>query len=125
VNAPIDIKNRKPIWIVLSELYLDMELKESDIIYIAKVIKESPYRLEEVKRINKYEVFPVLYQNLMSPAGQWTGFDESWLVESIQSSLENRNEAKSLAIEMGYAVLKAMFDDYWKAIETIYSENKN
>jgi len=117
VNTPIDIKNRKPIWIALSELYLDVELQDSDFNLIAKRILESPYGLKEVKQINKAEVFPVLYKNLLSVAGEWTGFDEQWLVESIQGSLRRRNFVKAFVYKAVYTSMKGMFKEEWARIE--------
>jgi hypothetical protein len=78
MNETLNIEERKPIWIALSDFYLDTELQESDFRHIAFKIIESPYSLEEVKEINKYEIFPVLQPNLMSVAGEWAGFPENW-----------------------------------------------
>jgi len=49
---------------------LDAELQESDYQHIAAIIIESPYSIKVVKKINKYEVFPILKMNLMSVAGE-------------------------------------------------------
>ncbi len=87
MNDTLNIEERKPIWIVLSEFYLDTELQESDFRHIAFKIIESPYSIDKVKEINKYEVFPVLQPNLLSVAGEWAGFDEEWLINSITDSL--------------------------------------
>jgi hypothetical protein len=66
MTDPVNIEQRKPIWIALSEFYLDTELGDSDFRQIPFTILESPYSLDEVKTINKYEVFPVLQSNLLS-----------------------------------------------------------
>ncbi len=80
------LKNRIPVWIALSELYLDTEINENTLKYIANEIKKSSYTIQEVLDINKYEVFPVLYSNLISVVGIWDMFDEEWLVNSILKS---------------------------------------
>lgn len=117
-----NIDERKPIWLVLSEFYLDTELQESDFRRIAKKIIESPFTFKEVKKINKYEVFPVLQPNLMSVAGEWVGFNEEWLVKRIQNSLANRNYFEKIKIERDYLTLKWMCRDYWERLEKNYIE---
>ena len=52
MTAPLNIVERKPIWIALSEFYLDTELGDSDFRQIAFTILESPYSFNEVKIIN-------------------------------------------------------------------------
>jgi len=120
----INIEERKPIWIALSEFYLDTELQELDFRYIASKIMESPYSLNKVKEINKYEVFPVLQPNLLDVAGVWAGFDEDWLVENIKNSLEKRSVIKKLKIESSYLTYKWMCKDYWEKLEKTYNQLK-
>jgi hypothetical protein len=113
MKKEINIEARKPIWLALSEFYLDTELQEIDFKYITEKILESPYSLEEVKQINKYEVFPILQLNLLSVAGVWAGFDEEWLIKSIIKSLNKRNKVNKLVIESSYLTLKWICTDYW------------
>lgn len=119
---PLSIKERIPLWIALSDFYLDTELQDSDFRYIAKTILESPYTFEEVKTINTYEVFPVLQSNLLQPAGEWAGFNEKWLVEAITSHLATKKRFKNLMIRIGYKKYGWMQEDYWVRLETIYHE---
>ncbi|PIF46020.1 hypothetical protein CLU96_3038 [Chryseobacterium sp. 52] len=118
----INSKERKPIWIALSDLYLDTELQDHDFQYIAKIILESPYTFEEVKTINKYEVFPVLQSNLLHPTGEWVGFNEKWLVEAITAHLEAKNRFRNLMIRISYKKYGWMQEDYWVRLESIYNE---
>jgi len=62
-------EDRKPIWILLSELYLDIEFEEYYFKQLAQKISESPYSLNQVKKIKKKEVFPLLFPSLLSVAG--------------------------------------------------------
>ena len=77
------LKTRKPLWVVLSDLFLDTELEEKDIAFIAKTLHKSIYSLNEIDDILMLEVFPVCIANLQSVAGAWTGFDENQLVDAI------------------------------------------
>jgi len=58
MKEKIDIPQRRPAWIALSSFYWDAELQWHEFRHIAKVIKESPYSLMEVKEMNSYELFP-------------------------------------------------------------------
>ncbi|HEX8576608.1 MAG TPA: hypothetical protein VF677_09985 [Flavobacterium sp.] len=122
MNKTVNIEERKPIWIELSQLYLDIELQETDFRYIAFKIIESPYSLDEVKEINKFEVFPVLYTNLLSVAGEWAGFNENWLVNTITGSLAKRNTIKKIGIKILFFTFKWMQTSYWEKLEKIYNE---
>jgi hypothetical protein len=124
MTSSINIEQRKPIWAALSEFYLDTELQDSDFLHIAFTIIESPYALEEVKTINKYEVFPVLQGNLLSPAGEWAGFDQDWLAEKIIYLLGRKSKINKIATEITYPLFKWMFRSYWKKLELIYADIK-
>jgi len=78
-----EITRRKPVWIALSDLWLDTELTASSINHIAMVMVDSGYSLSELRVICDSEVAPVVFKNLKSFAGAWSGFDESWLVQQI------------------------------------------
>ena len=77
------LNTRKPLWVALSNLFLDTELDEKNLVYIAKKMHKSPYSLNEIDDILMLEVFPVCIANLHSVAGEWAGFDENWLEETI------------------------------------------
>lgn len=80
--ASDDLDVRIPIWMALSDLYLDTDVALS-YDYIVRTLVASPYSLEELHEMLMYDVHPVLYPNLMSMLGEWAGFDETWLVERI------------------------------------------
>ena len=124
MKPKINIEERKPIWIVLSDFYLDTELEESDFRHIAATIIDSPYTIEEVKEINKYEIFPSLQTNLLSVAGEWAGFEEAWLVDRITKSITNRSALNKIAIEASYKLLKWMQKDYWNSLTKTYDAFK-
>lgn len=124
MKEPFDIKQRKPVWIALSEFYLDTELDDSTLRHIAFTIIDSRYTFEEVKRINKYEVFPVLQYNLLSPAGVWAGFNEEWLIQKVTARLQSRNIFNKAGLELSYQSFKWMCKDYWQQLEKIYNDIK-
>lgn len=121
---PLHIKERKPVWIALSDFYLDTELQDYNFQYITQIILESPYTFEEIQIINMYEVFPVLQPNLLQPAGEWAGFNEKWLIEAITDYLETKNSRDDVMISTNYKKYGWMQEDYWQKLESIYNEMK-
>lgn len=75
-----ELEIRRPIWIALSELYLDTG---PDWERIAESCARSPFATPEIRRILFDEVHPVVHLNLWSTAGVWDGFDQDWLITSI------------------------------------------
>lgn len=67
----------------LSELYLDTDLRPS-LPRIAATLAASGLRREEVVRIWREELTPILHWNLLSAAGEWASFDREWLLERIR-----------------------------------------
>lgn len=75
---------RIPVWIALSELYLDTDVSVFHDA-IAETLAASPYSPAELRDILMDDVHPALHANLMSVAGEWAGFDEAWLIERIEA----------------------------------------
>lgn len=75
---------RIPVWIALSELYLDTDVSVFHGA-IAETLAASPYSPAELRGILMDDVHPALHANLMSVAGEWAGFDEAWLIERIEA----------------------------------------
>jgi hypothetical protein len=124
MKIPFDIYTRTPIWVLLSELYLDCQLSNADYNYIANKIIESPYSFQEVFWINKYEIFPVLKSNLLNGVGVWSGFDENWLVDTIMRKIENRTKINELISSIEYWLLRWVLKEEWQALESEYDAIK-
>ncbi|QNN69364.1 DUF7079 family protein [Thermomonas carbonis] len=78
--AAKELEIRRPLWIALSELYLDTE---PDWERVASICAASPFDISELRRILFDEVHPIVHSNLWAAAGVWDGFNEDWLVTSI------------------------------------------
>lgn len=107
----LEVDRRRPVWVALSDLYLDTELQPSDHDRIADTIIGSGYSMEETERILRREVGPVVSANLLSVAGERVGFDEDWLVESI---LQRRSSWRRFF--PGFAAF-GMIRSHWRAIQ--------
>jgi hypothetical protein len=111
-----ELKRRRPVWIALSDLWLDTELSDSDLTHIASVMDESGYSIEELRSIYMDEVVPVVYRNLLSFAGVWDGFDEKWLVEKITELLRKQNIFIRLKHKIMRKIMLYATEDSWKKL---------
>jgi len=81
-----DLARKKPLWLVLSDLFLDIEIEDSDLSSIVQIMKKSGFDLVEIGKILMDDVFPICIGNMYSVAGVWTGFNENELFEAIIKS---------------------------------------
>lgn len=94
--SPTELARRKPVWLALSEFYLDTELQPADFCRIRAVFDQSGYSQGEIRQIDYDEIGPLLYPNLLSVAGEWAGFDEATLVAAIARRAAKRHKISSL-----------------------------
>ena len=81
-GPPPDARSRARL--AISEMFLDTALEEKDFARLRHELRSSGLSLRELDEIYYDEVAPLLYQNLSSPAGVWSGFDAAWLDSEIQ-----------------------------------------
>ncbi len=104
MNAPLnstDIERRKPVWLAMSEFWLDTELEESDLVRIADTLAASEYSVAELENIYLWEVAPVVYLNTYVVAGAWAGFDEEWLWAGAIERANHRSLLLRLMVGIG------------------------
>jgi hypothetical protein len=87
-SAVEDLANRRPVWEALSDLFLDTDVSLARNWRVG-VLTASPYSVEDIERILIDEVYPICKYNLLSVAGEWAGFDQSWLEERILRRLRS------------------------------------
>jgi hypothetical protein len=102
------IAPRRPVWIALSDLFLDTDVRIS---YpsIARILAESPYSIQELRMILDDEVTPVVQGNLLAVAGEWAAFDEEALVEEMAKQLGKPR----------WAPLMVNMDREWEAVSRL------
>lgn len=114
-----DLDTRIPVWTALSELYLDTDVSlwyDS----VAQTLAASPYAHEELERILVDEVHPALHFNLLDVAGEWAGFDETWLVEHMKAVCRRPLWRRRLA-RLSFGMVR----DHWRAIEPMIRKARN
>ena len=70
---------RLPLWLAMSELFLDTETEDYMYCAIAREIRASGLTLAQAESVFWNEVYPGLWLNLVSMTGVWDGFDAEWL----------------------------------------------
>tara|TARA_B100000700_G_scaffold46361_1_gene48689 strand:+ start:3497 stop:3892 length:396 start_codon:yes stop_codon:yes gene_type:complete len=115
-SASTDLDNRAPVWLALSELFLDTTVSDH---YdaIARCCAHSPYSLNELAFILHYEVAPVLWRNLLSPAGHWSGFDEQWLISAVKAHvLSARTPLRRALLYLYSLCYRRYLHHHWQAL---------
>jgi hypothetical protein len=122
-----EIKRRIPVWEAISDLWLDTELGENGVLYIARVLAESGYSLEEIDKIYAEEVAPVVYMNAYSVTGVWTGFDSVWLKEEILKKTRRHFIISDLPIikQIKIKIITYSVEDNWKSVKNILTQTLN
>jgi hypothetical protein len=115
-------ERRRPVWIALSDLWLDTELREHDLRYIASIMKQSNYTIDELRNIYLYEVAPVVYRNLLSPAGEWAGFEQRWLVNAIEQHLRKSTPLTNLILRLKIPLMTYATKTHWQQLEQMFKE---
>ena len=75
---------RRRARVAISELFLDTEIDDQTLARLRDVLRASRLSLPDLDAIYYDEVAPILYRNLSTPAGVWSGFDADWLEQEIQ-----------------------------------------
>ena len=121
-----ELESRLPIWLAISEFYLDTELEEGDYQWIYETLKTSGKSLKDLKEIDTYEVFPALQANLNNIAGEWGAFDEDWLTEVCTKNYYRRSKPSfRLFTWLRNKGAYWMRADHWKKIEKMFQEQSS
>lgn len=120
-----ELIQREIIWNAFSYFYLDRELKDKDYEYISNILIGTTIDLKVLKEIDLYEVFPSLYLNLRSSAGEWAGFDATWLNEKCLANYKKRVSSRSFRVftQMKNKIFYLMRSDHWQEIEKRINSN--
>ena len=119
-----NLEKRKAVWAALSDLFLDTDVS-LNYEYIAGICAESSFTLEELKEILENEVAPVCSKNLLSIAGEWSGFDEEWLESNIKKGIQARQGMfKKLLKPLKNIGFNTYIEHHWKKLESIIIEKR-
>lgn len=89
MNAPTPA-SRLPLWLAMSDLFLDTETQPYIYPHIAREIIAAGLSLADAEAVFWNEVYPALWTNLLSITGVWDGFDPDWLQRTLRVSLRRK-----------------------------------
>jgi hypothetical protein len=79
-----------PVWVALSDFFLDNILQPDDRERIAQTLAATTYTEKEIEDILIGEVCPVCESNMLSITGEWLAFNHHWLKEKISPRIGKR-----------------------------------
>lgn len=116
-----DLEVRLPVWMALSELFLDTTFKLGELKFIAQRLAQSPFPLEEVEGIFLYEVAPVLHQNLRGKkAGEQKRFVPEKVRNAVLRNLE-KNGYKNIPSDAQAQMIELVEED-WEEVKNFVRE---
>ena len=115
-----DLENRTPVWVAMTDFYLDTELTDTMISYVARVCAVSPYSMRELEKIMFVEVWPAFLPNLLSFAGEWAGWESKFVQQRILECYKPR-----LYFSWRINPLKRWFCKKWAAVEELVVMNRH
>lgn len=108
------IMTHKPLWLALSNLFLDTEITDNTRKHIARIVLQSPLTREQVHQVLWLEVFPALCENLRIVTGEWAGFNETWLVNRIINVLSGVEKSRFSFGLISVKQVTSIIDDEWR-----------
>ncbi|MGD8846562.1 MAG: hypothetical protein PVI54_13665 [Desulfobacteraceae bacterium] len=88
--------DREDIWHSMSNLYLDDEIDNIDLLLVAEELAKTDLTSQEMDEIFYEEVHPVLCWNFTVPAGVWSSFDKEHLTKLIYEYKRKQNSMSLL-----------------------------
>lgn len=115
-----DLIERTPVWVAMTDFFLDTELTDVMISYIARTCAASPYSIRELERIMFTEVWPAFLPNLLSVAGEWAGWKDEFVQERVLKCYKPR-----YYLSWKINPLKRYFCNKWIAVEKEVVQGRN
>ena len=79
-----------PVWVVLSDTFLDTELHPDDYRHIAYEILRTGYSADAGEAIYQEDVVPAFAGNLLNVAGEWSGWSPDFVRRRVLSKRRSR-----------------------------------
>jgi hypothetical protein len=114
-----EIAKRRLVWWALSELFLDTEHSQEWLHKLAEIIMAAGFSLSETHDIFLAEVAPVFYLNFLSVAGEWSGWSEDYVEDSVMLYLQSSVATRFVNLRMCKVIQPKRM---WKAFSPVLEE---
>ena len=109
------IENEGKAYIALSDLFLDTVI---DVDCVASALRPLHIPSSTLYDMLRYDLFPILYPNLISVAGVWDGFDEVWLLSRIEAKrTAGLGWAQHLLHSVAWLALGRTVNSQWEQVK--------
>jgi hypothetical protein len=115
--SAIEIEERMPLWQAFSELFRDTEMSEPEWNFLVDTLRISGLPTDMLRHILEREVAPAFYPNVLSIAGNWTGWTEDAVRSTMLAALQSA-ESSPLRHWLRRLVSRHYACCEWKKIET-------
>lgn len=78
----------------LADMFRDTELQATDVDYIASTLLAAGFSSAQARAILFDEVAPVFGKNLVSVAGNWTGWSDEFVVREVRAYLAQNQRVR-------------------------------
>jgi hypothetical protein len=75
--------------LLLSDLFCDNEMSPDEIDSLAISLRSLKISPSTMYWMLRYELFPILFSNLLCVPGEWSGFDDDWLLREVKRRRTN------------------------------------
>lgn len=108
----------KEACIALSDLFLDTESTPVMVSGMAASLHRLQLPVSQLDSMLRYEVFPILYPNLISVAGIWDHFDEADLIARINARRKHPyNVLQALGNNAAWLMLSGSVLSLWAEVK--------
>ncbi|PZO06700.1 MAG: hypothetical protein DCF28_00985 [Alphaproteobacteria bacterium] len=112
-----DVARREPLWLALSDLFLDTEIQPETFDWIARTAMDVGFSSAETRTILETEVLPALGFNLLSIAGEWAGFDPTFVRERVLLATQRGALSRAMDHVLLTPVRRAVLRRDWVRLE--------
>lgn len=112
------VRRRVPVWVGLSELFRDTELRTEDFAMIASVIGRAGFTRLEAEAILTREVAPVFISNPMSVAGEWTGWSDEVVRDAVVAHLQT-GAVRQWMVRLSARLGKGLYWPAWSMVAVL------
>lgn len=119
-------QQERQAYIILSELFLDTEHTPLELHYLSTSLRPLGIPAATLQHMLRHDLFPILYPNFLSIAGEWQGFDEDWLLQKVQDRRSGRGVARWMKLDgVVWYLMGHMVQSLWDKVKEGLNDGSN
>lgn len=106
-----EFRRRLPVWISLTDLFLDTEVTQHGYRRMAEVVHDAGYSVHEVRQILLHEVAPVFGSNLLTTVGEWEPWSDDFVEKKMRAWMARPRWAARLTAALAWRLLRKHWEE--------------